>query len=115
MNMSAREIKKYAEDAVGDISSDLVQEFKTNGKCSDPEFTTELKKLKKNGVSDLVGALADHMYNQESFLEDMLGDKIYESAPDEEGRLKLVSELRGMANFPSWNHVIEKFMNQPWK
>lgn len=62
----------------------------------------------------MAGAYADQVYNEEGFLEDMIGDKVYESANDEEGRLKLIGELRTVANHSAWINVLDKFSAQNW-
>ena len=114
MGIDARGIYQFVQDAAGDVAHETVQEWEANGSTYDDETTKLLDDMKANGIRDISGAYADHIYNDKRFLSDMLGDKIYEAGNNEEQRKAVIDDLAGIANFPAWNEVIAEFRNQSW-
>ena len=106
--MHAREIKNWVETCCGELAYEMVGEWEQSGTTYDEKATKLFKEWKKNGVSDIAGAYADHQYNDAAMLEDLLGDKVYEAAETKEGRLKVLDELDGLASFGAWKSAIKK-------
>jgi hypothetical protein len=75
--MNADEVEQYVQAAAGEIGYDIAQSFTDNPKYVEPEYRDYLVKAKKNGCTDLGGALAEHIYNDAGVLQDLIGDYIY--------------------------------------
>ena len=99
MNMMqiAETVRQWYAAAVGDIAYESV-DYSGNISCfCGSELVDIINKGKERGVRDLVGWLADELYNSPYYV-DMIGDRIYELC-EEHGvsklevykRLKLIS------------------------
>ena len=73
--MDACQIKQIVECACGEVAHEIVLDF-LQGFAEDGAHKTELIRLQKAGCSDLEGALADCLFNDLDFLQDMIGDRI---------------------------------------
>jgi len=111
--MDAREIKSWVESAAYDGACSIVADFKQG--VLDEETKSKIQKLKDDGVTDLIGAHADQLYNDPDFLEDMLGDSVYDSANTGAGRLATIDELSKLNNYKAWNDTIAKLKTQKWE
>lgn len=67
-----RGLRWHAEEAVGDIAYEAVQGGDGWG------FEGKIAKLRKAGVRDLGGALADDLFNDAGIVADITGDRLYE-------------------------------------
>jgi hypothetical protein len=70
-NTIAHELIQHAQDAAGDMGHDMTTV------PYDDKIKRKIAKLKRNGVTDITGRLADDYYNDVSFLTDIIGDKLY--------------------------------------
>lgn len=75
VNQIVSEVQSHLETACGEIASDMLSPA---GGFLDYEWGKRIKKAKKNGVQDLLGWLADELYNDAATLQDLMGDKIYD-------------------------------------
>ena len=72
----ANDIRGFVETAVGEIASDMLS---PDSGFLDEAWEKRVKKAKKNGVRDILGWLADELYNDPDTLSDLMGDRIYEA------------------------------------
>jgi len=65
------QVGSWLADAVGDMAYEAVD-------CDDSwsNFPKRIKRLKKEGVRDIPGALADELYNDPDTVSDLCGDRI---------------------------------------
>ena len=70
------DVDQYVRDAVGDMASDMLS---PHSGFLDDAWSKRIKKAKKSGCRDLLGWLADELYNDPEALCDLMGDKIYEA------------------------------------
>jgi hypothetical protein len=75
----ASEISSWVESAIMDVAYDAVRLFEEQGQTFDPAQTKHLKKLKRDGVTDLSGRYADDLYNDAGTLRDLMGDRIFDA------------------------------------
>ncbi len=111
--MDADEIYSHLQDACDDCARDTVMEFNEGG-CWDAETTALLKKAKRNGITDLEDWYSDHLYNDESALSDLLGDRIHDAGTDSGTRRNIVTQLADMRSDTAWNNVFKKFKARKW-
>jgi len=93
---TARDIYDWVGDAMGDMAYGAYQMYEENndGGFFD-EQTKHIKKLIKEGVTDIPGRLADDYYNDPDLLADLIGDKVYDASHEsKEIRLRLLEELK---------------------
>lgn len=72
----ARELLYFAQEAVGDMASDMLSD---SSGFLDDKWSKKIQKAKKKGVRDILGWLADELYNDPDTLEDLLGNKLFEA------------------------------------
>lgn len=66
----ASDIKGHLDDACGQLGHDMAEhQF-------DDKDKRKVARLKKNGVTDIAGRLADDFYNDTGLLADLAGDKL---------------------------------------
>lgn len=70
----ARSAIQHAQDAAGEMG----YEHSAHSDYAEPDIQKKIAKAKKEGVRDIGGWMADEYWNDSDFLQDMLGDKIYE-------------------------------------
>ena len=93
---TAQEIYNRLGDACGDMAYGQYEMYKedNDGGFFD-ENTKHIKKLIKEGVTDIPGRLADDYYNDSELLGDLIGDQVYDASHGSKKiRLKLLEELR---------------------
>lgn len=108
--MNAAEIKNYVETSAGECADTCVDDF-NDGIFQEMSDTD--KKLpgimKDENIKDKIGAFADVLWNDEGFLMDFLGDKVYEINGDEPRRRLLESLSKiGPSSHDAWHNVLAK-------
>ena len=108
--MNAAEIRNYVETAAGESADNLVDEYNSADFFPMSEVEQQLPTIMKNkNIKDKVGAFADVLWNDEGFLMDHLGDKVYE-VDTNKGRQRLLESLSKVSNtnHDAWNNVLIK-------
>lgn len=102
--MEANKIVQHIECAVEDIAYNEVQSWQRGAFCDGKKILDEMG---TNNVKDLVGAYADHLYNDVPTLIDLLFDSIYAEVPYKEERLELAEELSHARSFTAWEEAMK--------
>lgn len=108
--MNAAEIKKYVENAAGESADTQVDDYLQGDFFPMNDTDKKLVGIMENkNVRDKTGAFADVLWNDEGFLMDFLGDKIYE-IDSTEGRRKLLETLSKISSpsHDAWHNVLSK-------
>lgn len=107
---SASKIAGDIENMVGDMAFDVMESYKRGLYTDDKEL---LDKMKDDGVMDIGGAYADHLFNDADLLKDLIGQAIFDSEPnDNEARIKLAKELKEHNNFPAWDEATKTLIRR---
>jgi len=93
---AAREIKSWLENAVGDMAFDMSADDVYM--CYGAKYRTKIKAARRRGTVDLTDFLADEFYNDPDIISDMIGDRIYESAKNDEDRCKIARSISEFAH-----------------
>ncbi len=84
----ASDIKSHLDDACGQLGYDNAEHPWDNS------VKRKIARLKKKGVSDIPGRLADDYYNDAQLLADLAGDKLYDlCGSDKQLRNQVLDEL----------------------
>jgi hypothetical protein len=101
---AANNVSNFLEDAVGDMASDMCS---SSSGFLDDKWSKHIKKLKKNGCGDIMGALADDLYNDPDTLQDLMGDRIHDEVKgNDEDYLKVLDEM-DKRSFPAKKKAIQ--------
>ena len=65
-----RQLRHYAEEACGEIAFEAIKDSDGWG------YEKQIKQLKRAGVTDIIGSLADQIFNDADTMSDLLGDKV---------------------------------------
>jgi hypothetical protein len=108
--MNAAEIKKYVETAAGESADAQVDDY-IEGDFY-PMNDTDKKLvgiMEDKNIRDKTGAFADVLWNDEGFLSDFLGDKVYEIDSTKERRkvLETLSKIVASSH-DAWHNVLTK-------
>lgn len=68
------EVRSYLEAAVGDVASSMI----SFPDMSEDKWKKKITAAKNYGTKDLVGWLADELYNDVDTIEDLIGDRIFD-------------------------------------
>ena len=68
----------WLQEAVGDMAADMTSQ---GSGFLDDKWDKRIKTAKKAKVRDIVGWLADELYNDADTVSDLLGDKVYDACP----------------------------------
>jgi len=85
--MDPHEVYNFIQTAAGDVGQSQAQQFNEYGPIAvDEEYAKLMEKLLKDGVPPIFlgDHLADYIYNDVGFLQDMLGDRIHGESNREE-------------------------------
>ena len=74
--MESYDVQRYVEEAASEVGMEIVREFRI-GRVDNPEYEKFLKRLQKQRYPYLEEAMGDHVFNDQGFLRDMIGDYIY--------------------------------------
>jgi len=80
--MTANEIARWAESAVGDMAYDHVDMWERTGYGDNED---KFKAMKEDGVRDIAGCYADDMWDDPQLLCDLMADRVCEEAGWGEG------------------------------
>jgi hypothetical protein len=108
--MNAAEIKNFIETAAGESADQQVEDYRNGDFYEMNDTDIKLMEIMDNNkIRDKVGAFADVLWNEEGFLMDHLGDKVYE-IDSNEGRRKLLETLSKLepSSHESWHNVLAK-------
>jgi hypothetical protein len=108
--MNAAEIKNYVESAAGESADTQVDDYNNGNFIPMNAMDGKLICIMENkSIRDKTGAFADVLFNDEGFLMDFLGDKIYEVDNDEKRKslLETLSKI-GMSSHDAWHNVLAK-------
>jgi hypothetical protein len=102
----AREVLQFAQDAVGDIASDMLS---MSSGFLDDEWKRRIAAARQSGVPDLTGWLADELYNDPDTMSDLLGDRIYDATGGDEAKFALVLDAlaEGRRAHPALAQAVE--------
>ena len=75
--MDGNDVLNYVQTAASEVGSEQAREYKANRSWAEDDAKKILDRMVKDGVTDLEGALADHIYDDPAFLRDIIGDHIY--------------------------------------
>jgi hypothetical protein len=64
----------YVQTACGELG----YEAANDGEAFDEDLDRQLRRLKRQGVRDIGGALADYLYSDPRTVQDLAGDRLYE-------------------------------------
>jgi len=108
--MNAVEIKNYIETAAGESADQQVDDYNSADffpMCETEKYLPAI--MENRNIRDKVGAYADVLWNDEGFLMDFLGDKVYEADKDVDRR-KLLEKLSQIvpASHDAWHNVLSK-------
>jgi hypothetical protein len=94
----ANNIATFVEDTIADMAHDQVSMWE-NG---EPNET--FSEMEADGIIDIAGAYADHLYNDPEVLADIMGDRVFYSAGwDSPSTYEpLLDELSKVRTFPAW-------------
>jgi hypothetical protein len=82
---TADEIYDHISDACGDMAHDQNQMYEEG--WLDIDSTEKINKLKKEGVTDIVGCLADTYYQDPNMMLDLIGDRVCDASRGDEGKM----------------------------
>ena len=108
--MNAAEIKNYIENAAGESADQQVDDYNNDDFFPMSKIEKQLPSIMENkNIKDKVGAYADVLWNNEGFLMDFLGDKVYQ-IDDNEKRIKLLESLTKViaSSHEAWHNVLVK-------
>lgn len=108
--MNAAEIKNYVETAAGESADDQVDNYLQGDFHPMNNTDKELVGIMEDKrIRDKTGAFADILWNDEGFLMDFIGDKVYELDSTQERR-KLLETLSKIvtSSHDSWHNVLAK-------
>ena len=108
MNITT-DIRNHLETAAHESAHELYFEFIKVGSIYDKKAENRFIEMGRKGIRDIPGAYADEIFENPSFIEDMVGDKIYELAPTKEQRLKILDQLDEMKKINNgWDIALQK-------
>jgi hypothetical protein len=70
----ARSVDGYVQTACGELGYEVA----ADGEAFDENLDRQLRRLKRQGVRDIGGALADYLYSDPQTVEDLAGERLYE-------------------------------------
>jgi len=111
--MTPQQIISITETAAHEVATDSYEEYKMTGSLYDKSTLKKIQELELKKVKDIPGALADMLYNDKGFLEDMIGDRVYDAGKDKEERIQIINKLKNMRSFEAWTlamNELEKTM-----
>ena len=101
------EIATWIGSAVTDIAQDQVRMWRDSG--WDDSKGKVLDKMKADGVTDIEGCYADHLYDNADTLADLMGDRVCDvvgwEGPD---RKAFVAELRKFRGDKAWQEACDR-------
>jgi hypothetical protein len=97
------EVLNYVRDAVGDIASQML----SPSGCRDEKWDKRIKRATRNGVQDLLGWLADELYNDADTLSDVMGDHIHELVHGDEAEFQKVLDAISERGHPALKRACE--------
>jgi len=77
--------------------------------CGDVAYEMEISDCPSCG--DPHGAAADDLFNDEGFLGDIIGDRIYDASNDNTDRIKIAKHMQKYAH-TALNNVLVKLINR---
>jgi hypothetical protein len=98
--MDHERIAQDIEFAVGDAASDVAYDMDMNmGWGYSDEWILAIEEAKKEGVRDVKGWFADWLYNNPDFLQDLIGDRVYDKCKgNPEDALKILEAMKEHAH-----------------
>lgn len=113
----ANKIVSAAQNAAGDVGYQQEEEYRREGRCFCDEKATEFfEKTKAAGCRDLGGSYADSLYSDPGFIQDMIGDRVYEAGKDDNERGRILLMLRSMMGDQiGWKEAIQKLIERNGK
>lgn len=105
----ARELRGWLENAVSDCSFEATEDdiVFSYGK----KYREKIRRARRAGVVDLVGWLAEELYNDPDVVSDMVRDRLYDSAKTDEDRCAIAKELGERAH-PALAKACTKFIKR---
>lgn len=101
----ARDVHSWLQNAVGDAADAI---YSTRGFVGADKWDDEVERMKKDGVGDVHGALADNMFEDEDTMQDLAFDRIHDEAKSLDSNIVLIAiELRKLGHKP-----LRKAMNK---
>lgn len=106
----ARSIHSWLQDAAGDAASSTYEEDVDvyYGKTVAKQFK---QVSRRSGIHTARDWLADEIYNMKDAMSDLAGDKLYDSAKDDETRVLVAKELASIAH-PALKAACEEFIER---
>ena len=93
--------------SIQDMAYDSCHSY-TNGMPDD-----DIDKLEADGVTDIVGCLADSMWNDTYLLADLMGDRVYDACCGNIEKMKaMYIELRGVEVFKAWQDAVDTLIER---
>jgi len=108
----AREVYQWIQDAVGDIAYDEWKIYKENSSLPYDDSGKRIKKLLKEGVTDIPGRLADDYYNDAELLGDIVGDRIYDKARGNTEDIVKIAEALKEKSHPALREACDKVIKR---
>jgi hypothetical protein len=93
----AREVRSHLETAVGEVASDMLS---PGSGFLDDKWKKRINKAKKNGCRDIMGWLADELFNDPDTISDFMGDRIYEATNGNDADYNKVLDVLSTNAFP---------------
>ena len=88
----ASELHNWLQEAVGDVAYDVHPD--DIEMYYEKTIASKFKRIKKSsGESNAKDWLADKLYNDASCVSDLIGDRLYDSAQDDQSRVMVAEEL----------------------
>ncbi len=112
--MNAIEIKNLVRDAAGESAEQQVEDYLDDEDdfVSIEDTDMELESIMKNkSIRDKVGAFADYLGDDEGFIKDLVGDKIY-SVKSITERFELLEALFEVSKQQSWINSVQKIKDE---
>ena len=112
--LNVNQIINEVETAASELAYEMYDEYFKNGFVYDTKASKRFSEMKKDGIKDIPGSYADELYNDPNFLEDMIGDKIYDAGSTKDERIAILNAIKNKRNFEGWKIAMNNLENSSW-